>query len=477
MACRDKRACRKQEKWGEFPRNGRIREQDERRAWTKCGEFNTIRAYEIDTLAISFKPRLLIVDPDCKQEGVFRCLDDAICALRPNHGGYVIKLKEGCVHELGVDVPQTVDFLKIIGDVSPVKGVPFLQDQHFDPEGIEIAPRYDYKIGKGPYNLTINGTTITINGSCNPKLDSICQGSRVGFVSTDALTGLNSLSQYKVESACGNKIVLDSSFGLNRPLLSGEGIFVYPRTTLKTVCSRKIFPTQRLEFAGLLFDTVPSFVCGTYGGYTSLENCVLQGYYFHQGTMNSSIPNIITGTFIWSFSGTGAMMYQGIVGPGSNVIFNGNPGAGMINCIFSHNTNGLQAVNSAKVHADSSDFYRNVTGAFLNSGSSVHIPGTNFRNNQIGVNMFYNSVVSSENGIGIDEEGAIPHMDNNTLTIGAEWGSFASLSNLSLRKRECDPYIRLDGRTRISKLDNPPDALGNAGSFVADSPNRFAGIM
>ncbi len=173
------------------------------------------------------------------------------------------------------------------------------------------------------------------------------------------------------------------------------------------------------------------------------------------------------------------MTFQGVLGPLAVVIFNGNPGVSFSGCVVSLCRVGVAVINGGKAHFDYGDFFLNETGIRATSGSSVHIVGAYFRENIVAVNGFYNSSISSESAavFGVQEviSGA-PLFINNRLTMGAEWGTFYNVSNIKVEKLEGDPYVRLDGRLRATPADNPNDSLGNAGSFIADGPNQFAGI-
>lgn len=475
MACRGKNPDK-----GILNQCGPRAECENRKKNGKNKQYGTICSYEVDTCLIKWKPRLLYVNPKFRSgqlndPNCFACLDEALKSLKVNHGGYVIKLSPG-IHRLNTNVEQTVDYLSIIGDTSPVKGVPFINGQRLSSDNIAIVPRYDTRIGKGPYSVSINSRTLTVSARCNPDFSSVCAGDQIGLLLQDPVTELGVITRYSVREARGNTITMDSDFGLNRPLIPGEGFFIYPNTTIETACSRKIFATERVEFTGILFNTTPMFVVGAFGGYTSLRNCVIEGYYFHHGWMNSSIPNIITGTFIWSFTGIGYAAFQGILGQNARVIFNGNPGAGFISSTISLTPVGMEALNSGNAHFDGSDFFRNQTAVRVTSGGSVHIPAARFIENIVALNGFYNSAASSEAGINLNPRDAEPYFYNNKLTMGAEWGTMFNVSNIRLVKLDGDPYVRLDGRFRENPEENPEDALGNAGSFIADKPNPYAGI-
>ncbi|QIN54289.1 hypothetical protein [Cedratvirus kamchatka] len=453
--------------------------QCEERLCNKDKAVRNLEAFSVDTCLFSFKPRLLTVDPCYKgrDENVFTCLDDAILSLRRNRGGYVIKLSPG-THRLSKNVELTVDNLSIIGDTSPVKGVPYINGARFSSTLIDIVPRYDSRIGKGPFRVTINSRKIKVSGDCDPDFSSIREGDEIGFLFSDREEGEGEIRRFRVSSAKGNTITLAEDFGLGRDLFVGEGFFIYPNTRIETICPRKIYVTGILEFAGITFDTVIPFVVGA-GIYTSFRNCVFEGVIFLFGQTITSIPNVTTGSFLWTATAWGQMAFQGVLGVRARMIFNGNVGATVWGSVFSLCRIGGGAINGGECHFDDCDFFLNEIAIRLSSGASAHVPGARFIENIVAVNGFYNSTLSSEAGnvFGLSALiGDRPEFINNRLTFGAEWATIFNVSNLILTKALEDPYIRLDGRIRQNPSENPEDALGNAGSFVADKPNPYAGI-
>lgn len=437
-----------------------------------------LEAGSVDTCLISYKPRLLHVNPDFRDcdDNCFRCLDDALKHVRLNHGGYVVKLSKG-IHHLRVNVENTVDRLTIIGDPSPVKGVPFINGQRFSPSIIDTVPEYDYRIGKGPYRVTANGRKIKVSGECDPDFTSVCEGDRVGFLFSDREEGRGQIIDFRVKCAKGNTITLDDNFGLNRALFVGEGFFIYPNVVIDANCPRKIYVTENLEFRGVVLDSSPSLV--VFGGITTkLKNCVISGYLRLQGKIFTSIPNVTTGLVIWMGPSSGMMAFQGVLGAKASMVFSGNDGAYVPGCVFSLCRIAGAVINGGKAHFDTCDFFLNEIGIRASAGAAVHIPGSHFIENIIAINAFYNSTISSETGgeVGLADASENPVFIDNRLTMGAEWGSFFYVANIFLKKAAEDPYIRIDGRVRNSPEENPPDSLGNAGSFVADKPNPFSGI-
>lgn len=468
----------------DMKRCGQKAECEERR---KCGKDKRIRcleAYSINTCLISYMPRLIHVDKcfedkEC-DEFRFNCLDSALSSLRQNAGGYVIRLGRG-TYRLNTDVCLGTDYLSIIGDTSPVKGVPFINGQRFYTGLIETIPRYNYRMGKGPYRVMATGAKIRVCGSdgCDPDFSTVCEGDKIGFLFANRVAETGEIIEYTVVCAKGNVITVDSSFGLNRELFEGEGFYIYPHTRIETGCPRKIFTTMRLEYAGINFCLGSVFATGA-GTYMTMRNCVVSGnIFFLRGAIITSIPNVIISTFLFSDTGYGLMVYQGVLGPEASIAFDGNPGASVNGSVFSLCRVGGAVINGGTAHFGSSDFFLNETAIRASSGANVHIPGAHFKENIIAVNGFYNSSISSEAGqiVGLENIiGGSPLFVKNRLTIGAEWGTFVNVSNIELVKLEGDPYVRLDGRLRPTVSDNPNDSLGNAGSFVADRPNQYAGI-
>ena len=441
----------------------------------KC--IRKVLAYDVDTCHISYKPRLLFVDSHAKtcQDNVFRSLDEALRNTYKYHGGYVIKLSRG-THKLKYNVLERVDNLTIIGDTNPLVGVPFINGQRLDKTLIDYVPHYDIRIGKGPYRVTINSRKLKVCGECNPDFSSLCEGDRIGFVFSDKEEGFGEIKNFTIKSAKGNTITLGEEFGFSRPLFIGEGFFVYPNTAIETDCPQRIFVTGILEFAGIFFNVVNPFSVGA-GIYTRYRNCLIDGSIYQEYTINCSIPNVIIGTFIWAGNCTGTMAFIGVLGWKGRLIYDGNPGGTVWSSTFSLCELGAGVFNGAKCHFDSCDFFLNDGALRVSTGSIAHVPGSHFRDNIVAINAFYNSTISSKAGLryGLSILGDAPRFINNRLTFGAEWGTFFNVANLILEKPVQYDYIRLDGRIRKNPSENPDDSLGNAGSFIADKPNIYAG--
>lgn len=457
----------------------RVTPECEERQKFSCKEkcLRRLLAYDVDTCHLSYKPRLLYVDPCSKscEENVFKTLDEALCHTYKYHGGYVIKLSPG-THKLRTNLLERVDNLTIIGDTNPLAGVPFINGQRLEKELINVVPHYDIRIGKGPYRVTVNAHKIKVYGECNPDFSCLCEGYRVGFVFSSREEGAGEIRNFKIKCARGNTITLDENFGLSRPLFVGEGFFIYPNTAIETSCPQKIFVTNILEFAGIYFNVANPFAVGA-GIYTRYRNCVIDGTIYQEYVVNTSIPNVIIGTFIFSGSATGVMAFQGILGKRGRIVSDGSVGGDILACTFSLCELGAGIFNGGKSHFHSCDFFLNEGALRVTSGSVVHIPGCFFIDNIVAVNAFYNSTISSKAGAryGLTHLGDAPRFINNRLTFGAEWGTFYNVANLILEKPEEYTYLRIDGRIRQNPNENPDDSLGNAGSFVADKPNQYAG--
>lgn len=92
---------------------------------TKVVEALSVDTYSLDTDIIRWKPRLINVPSE-----EYKTLDDAVCALKPRSGGYVIKLHprpDNRTHELTKEVCGSIDHLSIIGDENPFAGVSYIQ--------------------------------------------------------------------------------------------------------------------------------------------------------------------------------------------------------------------------------------------------------------------------------------------------------------------------------------------------------------
>lgn len=130
--------------------------------------------YALDTDTISWKPRLLSVPskeyPD---------IDSAVCKIKSNAGGYVIKLTEPGEYVMSREICDSVDDLRIIGDENPFVGVSYVQrcalTSREDPN-ITIPPVNNRSYSPctncaGMYNNpcgTNCGNRSSICNSCNP---------------------------------------------------------------------------------------------------------------------------------------------------------------------------------------------------------------------------------------------------------------------------------------------------------------------
>lgn len=91
----------------------------------KVIETLALDTYSLDTDIIRYKPRLINVPSE-----EYKTLDDAMCALKPRSGGYVIKLNprpDRTPHLLTKEICDNVDYLSIIGDENPFAGVSYIQ--------------------------------------------------------------------------------------------------------------------------------------------------------------------------------------------------------------------------------------------------------------------------------------------------------------------------------------------------------------
>ncbi len=317
---------------------------------------------------ISFKPREFIVHP--KDSGK-QTLDDVVDKLQSFKGGYVIKMAPG-VHELTKNIGG-VDRLELQGDLSPNKGVAYLQGANYlsfiaDNVVGKWMP-YDSKTGNGPWSLNVSGATITVTGDRDPSFSSVCVGDRVGILKKNG-----TITQFTIKHASGNSITLNASSGLSGTPLKGEGFYIYPRVTLKTNSSRTYY-VEKTFFRGVHFDTKPLFRVGQVSGRITYAYCVLEGNTNWDGTFECDLPNVNLGTLTGIAASHGTVTMWANLGRKVNMHFESNGFPYVIASVTAGCALGLKLVIGGKMCVAFSQFLNCDKGVKLLGGGHLNAQG------------------------------------------------------------------------------------------------------
>lgn len=449
-----------------------------------CKRVKEIEAYSIDTCIIKYKPRLLVVpSPD------FCTLDDAICALRPQEGGYVIKLSPG-VHELKRSLCRCVDDLTFLGDCNPFAGIPFIQrcrTRVIEEGGITVPPPpfriplcrnfFSDVTGIGPYDLVVSGKTVRVIGNGqNPCFDGLCQGTKVGFFDRRG-----NVVVAEIQSVSNNLITLNIALPIttnpNDPdgfVFGGEGFFVIPNTMITTAEQfLSIETSNSLQFIGVNLVFPPAtFV---HSPLTELSHCVVEGNITVRGSFYFPDPNVYTGTiFLWP-SSDGEAIGQAVVGAAGHLELD-TADAAWLYSNFASNVHGAELKNSGRASFFGTEFSNCCLGLSVIAGSNGSIGSTRFCHNTYALLVTYQSNVNSIpvalpfTNVTAVAEG--PWFVRNLIAIMASYHGFVIVPNVQ-GYRNLIPFV-IDAKLFTTIESNPIGTIYHWGSMVLFLPNPFA---
>ena len=417
------------------------------------GEVNPkkVTTYEVDTCLISYKPRLITIGSKR-----YPTLDDALCALEPYKGGYVILLKEG-VHCISASLCLSVDYLHFIGDCSNLVGVFFGNTNRLTPVDIHTIcqnPDTTY----GIVRVSVSGRTIRVRGSIkDPDFSTLCPGRRVSILHCDG-----TFTETFIDGVCGNSITLRTEPGFNPEVNPGEGFYIHPNVILTSRCvDLKILTTHRLIFEGLEIQIPFPFTAGTPGLYMDIRHSVLLNLHI-TGDYYITEPNVFLGLTVLTSDSNGQAVDQAFLGREARLLGDNNGTATWYRTWIVSTINGSKMINRGNINLFGSNLINNCLALQVHAGSNATIQGVSFENNRFAVVAFYGSNVSSYHIDGDPEESFRPYFFNNFVAANVGYNSHMLVPN-SIMDNNTHAFI-IDSQFRSTLESNP---VGNYGPYYS----------
>lgn len=404
----------------------------------KCGDYPDIQSAmtAIDVTQSKKEERNLYDKKGC--QGLREC--------EVNDCGYVLHLREGD-HTLYTSHVNDLKFLRIEGDVSPVKGVGYFHQLGNWGDYKEVNGDYDVcQGGEGPFRLTVNCNKIQVDGcSSSPNFNSLRCGDKVSFYQNSG-----KITCHYVKYAKNNCITLECNIPIKRKCLKkGEGFFIHPNVSLK-MCARhcnsqKLYVQHRLEYAGLDLNLENDFHTGAQGGHTEMEHSVVSGRcstLYHKGIADWSKPNVFTTKLVSTGHSLGHFHLQSFVGCSANFTANSNPNTEMWFGIFNGCYEGVTLKNTGKLSAYSTDFCNCSIGSNLLHGSSMTVAKTRYIGCPIGIQVKHQGTVS---GFPLFNEKSIcdqvPQFLENDVAISVNYGHQSHFKSVVMSANAVDLAI------------------------------------
>lgn len=425
-----------------------------------------IKTMNMETCLISYKKRVLEVGDCCR----YKTIDEALSKVRPNKGGYIIKLKPG-IHFITRDCCNCTDDLTIVGDdCCAFAGFFYMQggNHHVTPDFEacqELCP-YDKDIGEGPFIITSSNRRFLVKGNISPNFDCLCQGRSVGIVHTDG-----SITQGEIIRVCGNTISVNADTGFGDDANSGEGFFFYPNVILSAgVENIHITTTGRLTFEGVVFDG-SNFTLGSSGNSLVLRNCVseVKPHLHITGRYEFLSANTFLGTVYLSPSSSGTSFYQSVVGKNANLLMDSSGFHSWKYGFFCSTNVGIKMVNSAEACLKGSQFINNSQGISANGGCNCTIYSTYFYGNiyaVVGINRCFFSSNPADNS---PSTNYIPIFRENNLVFIANIMTMIIVANATIENNT--NYAIIDSTSYPTVETNYAGQFGRAFSLIIDSAN------
>lgn len=427
-----------------------------------------VKTFKLDTCLISFKQRVLEVGDGCR----YPTLDHALTMIKPNKGGYILKLRPG-IHNLSRDYCLKTDDLTIIGDdCCPFSGFFYMQggNHHVtsDFESCQELCPYDCKVlGEGPFSISTSGRRVIVKGvNITPNFSSACVGRSVGIVHTNG-----DLSQGEIISACGHSISVNADTGFGDTSIAGEGFFFYPNVIIRSATENPhITTTGRLTFVGVVFDG-SDITIGSSGGVLSLKNCVsdIKPHLHITGRYDFTCPNTFLGTVFLAPSSSGTAFYQAVVGRNANLLVDSSGFHAWKYGFFCSTQIGAKLINSAEICFKGSQFVNNSQGISANAGTQATIYSTYFYGNNyaiVGINRCFFSSIPSDNS---PTTNFIPVFRENKLVFIANICTIIIVPNATIENNTS--YAVIDSTNYPTVEANIAGQFGRAFSLIIDSAN------
>jgi hypothetical protein len=425
-----------------------------------------IKTKKLQVENLSYQRRLLTVGEGCE----YPTLDCALEKVKPQHGGYVIKLKAG-IHYTTKDCCQCVDDLTIIGDdKSPFSGMFYthegspsvMNDFEFCPGVCEC----NEVLGEPPFQIIVSNRKITIKGSVNPSFDCILQGRRVGLVHSDG-----TITQGEVLKACGNTITFSADTKFVDNPTAGEGLFFFPDTIIQSGIENTHFVTSgKLEFIGVVFDG-SDFTLGSAGDVLIIKNSIIEmkPNIHITGRYNLQCPNVILGNLFLAPASSGSGFFQAVVGRNANVLFDSSGWHSWKYSNFCSATNPIKLINAAEGAFKGSAFINCYEGIIAQGNAKATLYGTYFFRNTFAVLGFNRSWLSSIQSDRSPSTSYIPIFRQNLLVFLLNLHTFAFFPNATIENN--DFYAIIDTVIYPTLETNAAGTDGQMYSLLIDPVN------
>jgi len=425
-----------------------------------------VKTFNLETCNISFKKRVLEV----KKGGKYPTIDCALEKVRPNKGGYVIRLPPG-IHYITRDCCLCTDDLTIVGDDScGFSGFFYMQGgNHNTVTDFEVCQDlcpYNKELGEGPFEVTSSNRRFMVKGNLPPNFDCLCQGRFIGIVHTDG-----SITQGEIIRACGNSITVSVDTGFGDTASSGEGFFFYPNVILSSgVSNIHITTTGRLTFVGVVFDG-NNFTLGSSGDALILRNCVseVKPHLHITGRYEFLCSNTFLGTLFLAPASSGSAFFQNVVGRNGTLLvdssgFHSWKFTSVCSCQV-----GSRVINSGELNLKGSQFINCYQALVGNAGCMVTLYSTYFFGNTFavfGINRCFFSSISSDNS---PQTNYTPIFRENKMVFVANISTIIIVPNATIENNT--NYAIIDSVLYPTIEVNFAGQYGRAYSLIIDSAN------
>lgn len=364
-------------------------------------------------------------DPQPGQEVDEECNYDSIY----NPFGYVIHLAPTQSHYYSGDMTNDIKFLRIEGDVNPVKGVGYFDGLGNWGDYPRFNNQYNVCIGGvGPFEVSVNCNVIKVKGCRNPVYDSLECGDKLTFFHKSGKCTIHT-----IKKAWENYIKVCEPIPVCGCVKKGEGFVVRPNVNLK-MCpkhdsSQKFQIEHRMEFAGLNLELSTMLIWGCTGGQTEMEFSVIEGdcgSLVHVGTMDWYKPNTFLTNFTINSGSHGTAMLQTFVGCKANLVAQSNPFVQFWFGVFVRNQTSVSLINGGQIDTFSSDYCDSNIGTMVQAGSKHAICKCRFLDCDTATYAEQNSHLSALPMFGEVDNMAVEFL-NNELAIKVDTNSHHAL--------------------------------------------------
>lgn len=454
----------------------------------------SLKSFAVDTYNIIWRRRVLQVP-----SREYPTIDDALASLQINAGGYVIKLAEGGNYTIHARLCRTVDDLTIEGDCDPFAGLTYSrrcvtdEDRNLPPP-VEQFPlcrtRTDSITGSGPFELVVNGSSITVYGLSNrgdrdsrgdPCFTSMRERRVILFSATGLLvegkaTGLGNTITVNVPipfTDIDDSPTRPGTYDVYRRRCSGFGFFFPPSVTLTgSIESISLVALNSIKIVGCQISLPKIFFFGAKNGAASLANCWVSDNVAFFGQVFCEDPNVWTGLCYCLPATSGTLNFQSFVSPLAHLTVD----ASMMSVnysLFASTIHAIDCTNGGTLHLLGCEVVNNCLALSAYQGATVAIPDTRFCCNLYTLYAAYQSRITSNpvNVPGIDTTRTYssPWLIHNVIMFIASMESFIIVPNL----RAVDNLIPglLDGNVHTTLESIHIDIIAQKGSTIVFLPS------